>query len=215
MADDWRLTVAFADPADARAAVQALRQRHVDDSRRRRGDGGSVDGPHMFVYAATEDVARSAERVVREVLAECLLVTAGVWLDRWHPDEQDWEDAAVPIPGSEEERAAERQRLMDEQTQQSVAAGQAGWQVRVDLPSRRQAVEMAERLRAQDCPVVRRWRYLILGAANDDEASTLAMTVTAQAPADTRVQTQANPDVAFYDQPRSSGAEYLAFFLIG
>lgn len=217
MADDWRVTVAFADPADARAAVQALRQRHAGDSRRRRGDGVavSVDGPHMFVYAATEDVARSAERVVRKVLAERLLVTAGVWLDRWHPDEQDWEDAAVPMPGSEQERAAERQRLMDEQTQQSVAAGQAGWQVRVDLPSRRQAVVLAERLRAQGRPVVRRWRYLILGAANDDEASALADAVTAQAPADARVQTQANPDVAFYDQPTSTGAEYLVFFLTG
>jgi hypothetical protein len=139
MADEWRLTIAFADPSDACAALQALRARHVDDSRSRRGDGVavSVDALYLFVYAATEDVARAAEYVVREVLAESRLVTAWVRLDRWHPDEQDWEDAAVPMPGSEEERAAERRRLMDEQTQESVAAGRAGWQVRVDLPSRR------------------------------------------------------------------------------
>ena len=217
MPDDWRVTVAFADPIEARAAVQALRARRADDSRGRREAGVAVsaDGPNLFVYAATEDVARAAEQVVCEVLAESLLVTAGVRLDRWHPDEQDWEDAAVPMPVSDQERAEKRQRLMDEQTRQSAAAGRAGWQVRADLPSRRQAVELAARLRAQGRPVVQRWRYLILGAANEDQASALAEAVTAQAPADARVQTQANPDVAFYDQPRSSGAEILVFFLLG
>ena len=79
MADDWRVTVAFIDAIDAHAAVQALREHHADGSRRRRGDGVavSVDGPHLFLYAATEDVARAAERVVREVLAQYQLVTAG------------------------------------------------------------------------------------------------------------------------------------------
>ena len=217
MADDWRVTVAFVDAIDADAAVQALREHQAGGLAPSARDGVavSVDGPHLFLYAATEDVALAAERVVREVLAQYQLVTAGVRLDRWHPGEQDWEDAAVRMPGSEEERAAERQRLMDEQTQQSAAAGQAGGLVRVNLPSRRQAVELAERLRAQGRPVARRWKYLILGAANEDEAEALAEAVTAQSPADTTVQAQANPDVAFYDQPRSSGAEYLVFFLTG
>ncbi len=217
MADDWRVTVAFVDAIDADAAVQALREHQAGGHAPSARDGVavSVDGPHLFLYAATEDVARAAERVVREVLAQYQLVTAGVRLDRWHPDEQDWEDAAVRMPGSEEERAAERQRLMDDQTQQSAAAEQAGWLVRVNLPSRGQAVELAERLRAQGRPVVRRWKYLILGAANEDEADALAEAVTAQSPADATVQTQANPNVTFYDQPRSSGAEYLVFFLTG
>ena len=57
--------------------------------------------------------------------------------------------------------------------------------------------------------------YLFVGAASEDDAGALAEAVTAQSPADVTVQTQANPDVAFYDQPRSSGAEYLVFFLIG
>ena len=217
MADDWRVTVAFVDAIDAHATVQALREHHADSSRRQREDGVavSVDGPHLFLYAATEEVARAAERVVRAVLAQYQLVTAWVRLDRWHPDEQDWEDAAVPMPGSDQERAAERQRLMEDQNQQSAAAGQAGWLVRVDLPSRRQAVELAQRLRTQGRPVVRRWKYLILGAANEDEADALAEAVAAQSPPDATVQTQANPNVTFYDQPGSSGAENLAFFLIG
>jgi hypothetical protein len=215
VADDWRVTVAFADAIDAHAAVQGLRKHQAGGLAPSARDGVavSVDGPDLFLYAATEDVARAAERVVREVLAQYQLVTAGVRLDRWHPDEQDWEDEAVRMPGSEEERAAERQRLMDDQTQQSAAAGQAGWLVRVNLPSRGQAIELAERLRAQGRPVARRWKYLILGAANEDEAEALAEAVTAQSPADTTVQTQANPNVTGFGRPGSGGAEYLALFL--
>jgi hypothetical protein len=94
----------------------------------------STDGPHLFLYAATEDAARAAERAVRKVLAQHQLMTAGLRLDRWHPDEQDWEDAAVRMPGNDEERAAERRRLMDDQAQQSAEAGQPRWLVRGTLP---------------------------------------------------------------------------------
>jgi hypothetical protein len=150
------------------------------------------------------------------VLDEHQLAAAGFTLDRWHPEEQDWEDAAVPLPGSDQERAVEHQRLMDYQAQQSVAAGQAGWQVRAELPSHRQAVELAQRLRAEGRPVIRRWKYLILGAANEDEASALAEAIALQAPADASVRTQADPFVhGGISQPGTGAAHYLIFFLIG
>jgi len=105
---------------------------------------------------------------------------------------------------------------MDYQAQQCVSPGQAGWEVRVELPSHRQAVELAWRLRAEGRPVIRRWKYLILGAANEDEASTLAEAIAQQAPADASVRTQANPFAqGGISRPGTGTAHCLIFFLIG
>ena len=72
----------------------------------------SVDGPTVFLYAGTEDAAREADRVVREVLAQQQL-SAELTLDRWHPLEEECEDASVPMPDTAEQRAAEHRHLMD------------------------------------------------------------------------------------------------------
>ena len=198
MVDDWRVTVTFSDAARAREVARVLRGHQPGDDVRDRLGGSvavSADGPAVFLYAATEEAAREADRVVREILARHQLTAAGFALDRWHPDEEEWEDASVPLPASGDDRAAEHQRLMDYETRQSADAGHARWEVRVELPSHRQAVELAGRLRAEGRPVIRRWRYLLLGAANEDEASALAAAIAQQAPADAVVRTEGNPFV--------------------
>jgi hypothetical protein len=201
VADDWRVTVAFRDEADVEQAVQSVREHEVeDDVRSRLGHRivMSVDGPTAFLYAGTEDTAREAERVVREVLAQHQL-SAELTLDRWHPLEEEWEDVSVPMPDTAERRAAEHRRLVDTETQDSLAAGQAGWEVRVELPSHHQAVELAERLQAEGRPVIRRWKYLVLGANNEDDASALAEAIGQEIPAKASVHTLALPFIYFDD----------------
>lgn len=201
MADDWRVTVTFRDDADVQQAVRSVREHEVeDDVRSRLGHRVvmSVDGSTAFLYAGTEDTAREADRVVREVLAQHQL-SAEFALDRWHPLEEEWEDVSVPMPDTAEQRAAEHQRLVDTETQDSLAAGQAGWEVRVELPSHRRAVELAERLQAEGRPVIRRWKYLIVGANNEDDASALAEAIGQEIPAKTSVRTLAVPFIYFDD----------------
>jgi hypothetical protein len=208
VADDWRVTVTFRDEADVQQAVQSVREHEVeDDVRGRLGHrvALSVDGPVVFLYAGTEDTAREADRVVREVLAQHQL-SAGFTLDRWHPLEEDWEDADVPMPDTAEQQAAEHRRLIDAETQQSLAAGQAGWEVRVELPTHHQAVELAERLQAEGRPVIRRWKYLMLGANNEDDASALAEAIGQEVSAKASVHIQAVPFVEFVGgKPESWG----------
>ena len=201
MADDWRVTVTFRDEADVQQAVRSVREHEVeDDVRSRLGHriAMSVDGPTAFLYAGTEDTAREADRVVREVLAQHQL-SAELTLDRWHPLEEEWEDVSVPMPDTAEQRAAEHQRLVDTETQDSLAAGQAGWEVRVELPSHRRAVELAERLQAEGRPVIRRWKYLVVGANNEDDASALAEEIGQEIPAKASVRTLAIPFIYFDD----------------
>ena len=201
VADDWRVTVRFRDAADLQRVVQSVRDHEVDDDLRRRLGHRvaiSIDGPTAFLYTGTENAAREAERVVREVLAQHQL-SADFTLDRWHPLEEEWEDASVPMPDTAEQRAAEHRRLVDAETQDSLAAGQPGWEVHVQLRWHRQAVELAERLQAEGHPVIRRWRYLVLGANNEDDASALAASISQEMPAKAWVYTQTVPFIQFDD----------------
>jgi len=183
--DDWRVTVTLHDEAHVGAAVESLREHEVeDDVRRRLGHRVAVseDGFHVFLYAGTEDAAREADRVVREALAKRGL-SADFTLDRWHPLEEEWEDANAAMPQTAEQRQDEHQRLEDEEARESTATGRAQWQVRIESPARHDAMELAARLRRDGRSVIRRWRFLVVGANNEDDARELARAVEQLAPA--------------------------------
>jgi hypothetical protein len=95
---------------------------------------------------------------------------AGFALHRWHPAEERWEDADLAMPRTDAERQAEHQRLLDDETAESLAAGTAQWQARAQFPSLHEAVAMASKLRRQGRVVVRRWKFLVVEAENEDEA---------------------------------------------
>jgi hypothetical protein len=190
--DDWRVTVTLHDEAHVGRALKSLREHEVEDEvRRRLGHrvAVSADGPRVFLYAATEDAAREADQVVRQVMAQRDLA-ADFTLDRWHPVEEEWQDATVPLPQTDEQRQAEHDRLEAEQTRESLSTGHAQWEVRVELPSHHDAVALAERLQAEGRPVIRRWKFLILGANDEDDARGLARMITQEAPPAASVQVE-------------------------
>jgi hypothetical protein len=190
--DDWRVTVTLHDEAHVGRALQSLREHEVeDDVRRRLGHrvAVSADGPRVLVYAGTEDAAREADQVVRQVMAQRGL-GADFALDRWHPVEEQWQDADVPMPQTDEQRQAEHQRLEADETRESLATGRARWEVRVELPSHHDAVALADRLQAEGRPVIRRWKFLVLGANDEDDARDLARVIKQEAPAAASVQTE-------------------------
>jgi hypothetical protein len=183
--DDWRVTVTLHDARHTGRAVRLLGEHAVGDDVRRRLGGRvavSSDGPRLFLYAGAEDAARAAERVAREALDRHGLV-ADVALQRWSPADEDWTSPGAPIPDEAEVRQAEHQRLMEAETRQSLAHGEPGWEVRVAMPSRHAAAELADWLRAGGQPVIRRWRYVLVGAANQDEADELARRIEGEVPA--------------------------------
>src|SRR5579875_398290 len=114
----------------------------------------------IFLYAGSEAAAREAERVTRDLLADQNL-TADLAVHRWHPAEEKWEDPSVPLPQTAAQRDAEHQQVVAGQTRESEETGLAQWEVRVDLPTHREATELAARLRAEGRNVIRRWRFLV------------------------------------------------------
>ncbi len=191
MANDWRVTVTLHDPAHVGRALESLHEHEVeDDARRRLGHrvAVSVDAPRIFLYAGTENAAREADQVARELTKQHGL-SADFALERWHPIEEEWEDADVAMPQTAEQREAEHRRLEADETRESDEYGSPQWEVRIEMPSRHAAEELAERLQAEGHPVVRRWTLLVLGADDSDDADALAQVLKREAPADAKVET--------------------------
>jgi hypothetical protein len=210
MADDWRLTIDLDDEGDGTQLVEWLAALRLESEERDRlGDRVAVsrDGPRVFVYADTEDVARGAEDVVRAQLAE-RGVEARLSLERWHPVEQSWLDPSVPLPATEEELRAEHRRQQDREAAESREKGRAGWEVRVELPGHEETVALAGRLEEEGFSVVRRSTFLLVGAVNEDEAIALAERVEREAPAGTRVHVEPGGGVAWEVMPQNPFAVF-------
>jgi hypothetical protein len=181
VAEDWRVTVTLREVEEASGLLTRLRDHQAAEPPGRRV-AVSADGPHVFLYADTEAAARAAEGAVREELgAENL--HGDIALDRWHPIEERWEDASEPLPQTDEERRAERERLEAEEAAESQASGVAEWEVKVELDSHHEAEELADRLESEGRAVVRRWKYVLVGCSNEDEARSLADALQGQTPA--------------------------------
>ena len=195
MADEWRVEVELADDP-RRGLTERILEERLDEQAAERLGGRVIvthDGPHLFLYSGSEQGAREAERMVRELVA-AEEARAEVTLTRWHPDEEAWKHASEPLPRSDEERAAERERHLAAETREAAEEGDFDWEVRLDLPGRREAVQLAERLAADGMPFVRRWRWLHVKALTEEGAHELAERLRAEAPAGTDVDVEPTLD---------------------
>jgi hypothetical protein len=186
---DWRVTISLTGQEHVERARQSFSEHEVEEDVRQGLGRNIVVGAgdsQIFLYAGTELAATEAERTAREVLGQ-LGIEAEFALHRWHPVEEEWQSPDVALPQTEAERRAEHQRLEDTETADSVASGSAMWQARVELESHREAVALAHKLEGEGYPVVRRWKFLIVGANNDDDAKALAEHIRQEAPAGAQV----------------------------
>lgn len=190
---DWRVTISLTGQAHVEQARQSISEQEVEQDVKQRLGRNIVVGAgdsEIFLYAGTELAATEAEQTAREVLGG-LGIEAEFTLDRWHPVEEEWQSPDVAMPQTDAERRTEHQRLEVAETADSVAAGSAMWQARVELESHGDAVALAHKLQGEGYPVVRRWKFLIIGANNDDDAKALAEHIRQEAPAGAQVCAEA------------------------
>jgi hypothetical protein len=210
VAEDWRITIDFDDEGDGTQLVEWLAARRFESDELERLGGRvavSRDGPRVFLYADTEELARDADGVVRALLSsEGRQATMA--LERWHPVEQDWKDAGVPLPETEEELRAERDRQQAREAAESLESGEAEWEVRVSLPSREATHELAERLEGEGIPVTRRSTFLLVGAVNQDEATALAERLRAEASGGASVEVEPGGAMVWEVSPRNPFAVF-------
>jgi hypothetical protein len=187
--DEWRVEVDLEDEEDGFMFAQGIRAFDLDEEARKRL-GGTVtvtrDGPRLFLYATSEEAAHEAERKARELL-EAEDVSGSVRVTRWHPDAEEWLDASVQLPQTEAQREAERRRHEAAETAEAAEEGEWDYEVHVDPPGHREAVEIEEQLKAEGLPVTRRWKHIRVGAPTDERAEEIAANVHAMAPEGTEV----------------------------
>jgi hypothetical protein len=194
-ADEWRVEVEIEDAGKQKSLVDRLSGLHLDDEARKQLGGSIIvtrDGPHLFIYAWHEYAAREAERVIRELIEEDGLA-GEVSLSRWHPVEDAWRPADEPLPESKEERAEERRRHFESESEAYGERGRHEWQVIVDLPDLTATSELARKLKEEGLPVNRHWKYLLVGVVTEEEAVRLGKQIEETAPEDSHVGVRANP----------------------
>jgi hypothetical protein len=163
--EDWRIRIAFPQGEregllhrlgfgvgkEAEELAEELREQRLAVS-------ADEDDNEVFVYAPTRaDAERARQLVLAELADEGLEADVGP-VEGWIDEEDRW-DHEAPGPTVEEEL---------------VAAGHAPWEVRVNAKSHNEARELADRLEARGLPVVRRWKYVLVGASTREEAEELA-----------------------------------------
>ncbi|MBS1676090.1 MAG: hypothetical protein JST08_01775 [Actinobacteria bacterium] len=212
MNDDWRLQINLADEGVAGKVADAMRSAELEHELA--NDFGrrvivSHEGETIFLYAGDRDQVDRAEVAVRKYLDEKGW-EAKLELRHWHSAAEDWEDPDAAEPTTAAAAAAEHERLM--QTEDEEAAergGLAEFEVRVEFPSHREAKEFAAKLEGEGLEPVRRWRYMVVGAADEDAANELADRIRAEAPADSKVTAEGSLAAAWRERPPNP------FFFLG
>lgn len=181
--EDFRVEVALPDDERAASLREDLRAATL-------GVGGLAgvmvtrDGRFVFLYADTEAQAREAEALARR-----LAPSAEAHVTRWHPVEEAWKDASLPLPSTPEEEAAELAARESAEAAEAAAEGDYDWHVVVHLPGRAAAVELARDLSAEGIAVKRRWRYVVAGVLTEERAEELAERIAGEHPeADVRIE---------------------------
>jgi asparagine synthetase B (glutamine-hydrolysing) len=190
--NDYRVTAQLHQAGQAGKAAAALSSHQVEAEAHQRlgsrvmvsGDGGD----ELFLYTDTQDAATAAQQSVTDLLGSHGM-TADFTVERWHPVEEEWEPAGQPLPETEAAIEAEQRRLDAEETRESLAGGVALYEVRVQLRSHHEALALAARLKSEGYTVVRRWRFLVVGANNGDQAAEFEAAIRPEAPAGATVTT--------------------------
>ena len=168
MRDDWRIRIELPEEAQAESLLgrlgldlgtdEAKRLAHELEGRRL---AVSRDGNELFVYASTPAEAERARGIVEAELADESVEANTSTVERWLHDEERW--TGEPPQETWEEEELER--------------GYAPWEVRVERDTHAEARELADELEREGYDVVRRWRFLIVGAGSEEEARELAQRV--------------------------------------
>jgi len=203
MSDDWRLKVGLFDDSAAKALTERLDAEKLSDEFEESFADRLIvsgDGPNVLVYAGDREQADRAAETIRAIAAEHdWHVTFD--LKRWHPTAEEWEDPDKPLPETDAQRAEEHAQLVAREREETTERGYAEYEVKIHCSSHRDTVKLADRLRDEGLPTVHRWKYILVGATDEDSANALAERLRAEAPAGATVTAEVSERATWDDDP--------------
>jgi hypothetical protein len=172
MKDDWRIRIELPEESQAESLLGRLGlDLGTDDAKRLAEElegrrlAVSRDDNELFVYASSPAEAERARGIVEAELADEGIEARTSAVERWLHEEERW--TGEPPQETWEEEELER--------------GYAPWEVRVERDTHAEARQLADQLEQDGYDVIRRWRYLIVGTASEEEARDLAQRVHGEA----------------------------------
>ena len=189
MNDDWRIRAILTSDSRAAEMGHLLNSGDVDhDLGTEPGDRVvvSVDDHELYLYASSREQAERGAEALKKLAADRGWQIT-VELRRWHPVAEEWEDPEAPLPSTDAATEQEHAELIAQERVESADYGFSEFEVRVTCSSHHDTVELSHRLRAEGIPYVRRWRYLLIGATDEESAAALAERLSAEAPAGSTV----------------------------
>lgn len=205
MNDDWRLQIEFRDDGIADAMQDRLDARELEHDLSEAFQDRVIvsrNGTTIFLYAGDREQAERARALVERLVQEDEEEIA-IDFRRWHPISLEWRPADEPLPEGAEAHAAEHQARIARERQETEEQGYPQYEVRIDLPSREEAERVADQIRSEGLPTAHRWKYVLVGAADEDAAKALAERIRAEIPAGSRVAVEASWQEATDDLPRN------------
>jgi hypothetical protein len=205
--EDWRVEINLDDKHEGYDFGERLRSRALnEEARARLGERVYVsrDGPKLFLYAGSEQQAREAEVVAQELVAADNL-SADFAVTRWHPVEQEWKDASIPLPQTETEIHQELERKEEAERKEQTEEGSYDWLVKINLPSAADAERIAAALDEAGHPVHRIWRWVTVDVLTEEIGNEVISSLQEALPTDAEIWLEGNlvdarwPTAALFD----------------
>ncbi|HVW47061.1 MAG TPA: hypothetical protein VHA76_08410 [Solirubrobacterales bacterium] len=204
MDDDWRLQINLEDEGVVGEVSDLLRSAELEHDLSLDLDKRVIlsnEGETIYLYAGDRDQLDRARPPIEKFLAEKGW-KADLDLRHWHKEAEEWESPDAPEPTTAAETQAEHERLIaaeDKETEER--HGRAEFEVSAKFPTNKEAHRFAEKLRAEGFEPVRRWHYLVVGAADEDAAKALAERIREEAPEDAEVKAEYSLNQLWRERP--------------
>ncbi|HEY0277902.1 MAG TPA: hypothetical protein VGC32_06505 [Solirubrobacterales bacterium] len=204
MDDDWRLQINLEDEGKVGEIADHLRSSELEHELST--DLGkrvilSHEGETIYLYAGERGQLDQARPPIEKFL-DGKGWKAEFDLRHWHKEADEWESPDVPEPTTAAEHEAEHERRIEiEDEETAEVGGRAAYEVSAKFPSHREARDFAKKLEDEGFEPVRRWHYLVVGAADEDAAKELADRIRAEAPADAEVKAEYSLAYVYGERP--------------
>lgn len=195
--EDWRVEITLEDEQHEYDLGERLRSYDLDDEARERLGTRiyvSRNGPQLFLYAGSEEQARAAEGVLKELITAEGLTAEYRGVTRWHPVEQEWKDASVPLPGTPEELKAAYERRESAERREATQQGSYDWVVKINFSDGDDARRVAESLEEVGHPVDRIWRWVTVHVLTEEAGNALISSLEGELPDEAEIWLEGNVD---------------------
>jgi hypothetical protein len=103
-----------------------------------------------------------------------------------------------------EAKIAEHKALMATERREYHERGAPEYEVRIYLPSHHEAVRFAKQLKSEGWPVVHRFRFILIGAEDEDEAKEILAKIRPGVPDGGKIGVEGTWAMAYAERPENN-----------